>query len=298
MGISSSIMGFATGVGFCIAFAVPITQGSLGDVSPELLAHMKRWHGGIKDRFANIANVADVLKIHGDDWDVPTAMNTDVNNSKNQIQSLINLIDSGRGSAVDRTDRNDLLRSAVQYCLHDVKSWACEQYRLGVLTATNVHTLGFLLPGERGGAHGRAGLTHVLPEVKVKVLNADRVRVVIDQAVDENAAQVAHGWPTGVRYALIEIISAETNEEVCHVLTMQLYNDITLPNDSHGKQFVVRASFLVHPDDAPLFNEGSTFSMPLTTRDLIESIKNYHGEEIDAKQQEIDRLRAELNAKK
>jgi hypothetical protein len=296
--ISSATINVAAGSGFCLAFALPATEGSLSDVASELLAHIKRWHGSIKDRFANIANVADLLKMHGDDWDVPTAMNTGMNNSKNQSQSLIDLIDGGRGSAVDRTNRNELLRTAVRYCLHDVRSWAWEQYRLGVLKATDVHSLGFFLPGEIGGNHDRVQLTHVLPAVKVKVLNADWVRIVIDQAVDENAAQVVHGWPDGVRYAIIEIISTETNEEVHHLLTMRLHNDIELPKDSHGKQFLVRASFLVHPGDAPTFHEGTTFSMPLTTRDLIDSIKNYHSEELDAKDAEIERLRAELDAKK
>jgi hypothetical protein len=122
MKISSTMLNFTAGVGFCTAFALPVTSGSLADVAPELLAHIKRWHGSIADRFANIANVADLLKMHGDDWEVPTAMNTGMSNSKNQSQSLINLIDGGRGSAVDRTNRNELLRTAVKYCLHDVKS--------------------------------------------------------------------------------------------------------------------------------------------------------------------------------
>jgi hypothetical protein len=298
MDLSSVFMNFAAGPGICIAFAIPIIPGSLDDVSPELLSHMKRWHGGITERYENISNAADLLKIHGDDWDVPTAMNTGMNNNKNQIKSLIDLSDSSRGASIDRTQRNELIRSTVYYCLHDVKTWAQEQYRLGVMTATDVHALGFLLPGERGGNRDRAEITHILPAVKVKVINADWVRVVIDQAVDENAAQVVHGWPAGVRYTLIEIISTETNVEICHTLSMRLHNDIELPKDSHGKQFVVRAAFLVHPDDAPTFNEGATFSMPLTTRDLIDSIKNYHSEELDAKQQEIERLRAELDKNK
>jgi hypothetical protein len=185
----------------------------------------------------------------------------------------------------------------VHYCLHDVRSWVWEQYRLGILTATDVHSLGFYLPGEVGGNHDRVEPTRILPAVKVKVLNADWARVVIDQAAAENAAQVVHGWPDGVRYALIELISTETGEEICHLLTTRLHNDIALPKDSHGKQFLVRAAFLVHPGDAPKFNEGSTFSMPLTTRDLIDSIKNYHSEELDAKDAEIERLRAELDKK-
>jgi hypothetical protein len=284
----------------------------LGDVSPELLAHMKRWHGGINDRYENVANAADLLKMNGDAWNVPTDMNTGMNTSKNQIHSLIDLSDSSRGASADRTLRNKLLRSAVKYCLHDVKSWALEQYRLGVLTDVDVHMLGFLLPGERGGRQERTGGTNVLPSVKIKVINADRIRVVVDPAVDENAAQVAHGWPGGVHYVLLSITSVETGEEIFHKLTTRLHNDVDMPQGSHGKQFAVQAAFLVHVDDVPVFNDGATFSMPVTTRDLIEAINTQHEEEVEAhrleieahrsemsaKDAEIERLRAELEAKK
>jgi hypothetical protein len=306
-----ALMDFSSGPGFCLSLALPVTGKSLADIAPEVLAHMKRWHGGIADRYENVANAADLLKIHGDDWDVPTAMNTGLNSSKNQIHSLIDLSDSSRGAAADRTLRNKLLRTAVTYCLHDVKSWAWEQYRLGVLTDVDVHLLGFLLPGERGGRQERAGSTNVLPSVKIRVVNADRIRVVIDQAVDENAAQVMHGWPNGVQYALISVISVETGEEVIHKLTTRLHNDIDMPKESHGKQFAVQAAFLIHIDDVPLFNDGATFSMPVTTKDLINSINDQHEQdveehrreieahrsEIEAQQQEIERLRAELDKK-
>jgi hypothetical protein len=312
MNISSTVMNFAAGPGICLAFALPPTMGSLGDVSPELLAKMKRWHGSITDRYENIANAADLIKMHGDDWEVPTAMNTGLNSSKNQIQSLIDLADSSRGAAADRTLRNKLLRTTVIYCLHDVKSWAWEQYRLGVLTDVDVHMLGFYLPGEEGGHRDRAEVTNVMPSVKVRVINADRIRVVIDQAVDENAAQVVHGWPDGVHYALINVTAVETGEEIIHKLTTRLHNNIDMPQGSHGKQFAVQAAFLVHVDDVPVFNDGATFSMPVTTKDLIAAINTQHDEEVEAhrleveahrsemsaKDAEIDRLRAELNAKK
>jgi hypothetical protein len=41
-----------------------------------------------------------------------------------------------------------------------------------------------------------------------------------------------------------------------------------MPDDSHGKQFFIKASFLHHIDDAPRFIPQPTFSMPLTTEDL------------------------------
>jgi hypothetical protein len=305
MDFFSSLFTVSSDPGICFAFALPFVSGSPDDISPELLSNMKRWHGKTSDRYENVSNVADLLKIHGDDWDVPTAMNTGMNSNKNQIQSLIDLSESGRGSAVDRTARNDLLRSTVHYCLHDVKSWAWEQYRLGVLTAADVHSLAFLLPGEIGGKHVKGVATNILPSVKIRVINADRIRVVIDQAVDENAAQVAHGWPDGVRFAVISVTSVETGEEIFHQLTTRLHNNIEMPQDSHGKQFAVQAAFLAHVNDVPAFNDGATFSMPVTTRDLIDSIHAQHEEDVEAhrreneaQQKEIERLRAELGAKK
>jgi hypothetical protein len=80
---------------------------------------------------------------------------------------------------------------------------------------------------------------------------------------------VAHGWPHGVHYALISIVSTETHEEIYHSLTTNLHNDIELPKGSHGKQFTIKVSFLMHINDSPTFNDGAIFSMPRTTDDLL-----------------------------
>ena len=186
-----------------------------------------------------------------------------------------------------------------------VKVCAYGQYVAGVLTADDVHLRGFLLPGESGGHHSRTEATDVTAEVKVKVINEDNIRVVIDRSAGENAAQVAHGWPVGVNNTLIVITAADGKTEVYRQLTTRLHNDIRMPEGSHGKQFIIKASFLKHVDDEPRFGNEPTFSMPLTTEDLAAALDRQHHEdfeaqmrEVERQRQEIERLRAELDAKK
>jgi hypothetical protein len=110
------------------------------------------------------------------------------------------------------------------------------------LTADDVHLLGFLLPDETGGHRDRTEATDVVAEVKVKVVNEDFVCVVIDQSAGENAVQVVHGWPDGVKNALIVITAADGQMEIYRQFTTRLHNDIRLPDGSHGKQFIIKAS--------------------------------------------------------
>jgi hypothetical protein len=58
-------------------------------------------------------------------------------------------------------------------------------------------------------------------------------------------------------------------------------------------------------DDEPRFGNEPTFSMPLTTEDLAAALDRQHHEEFEAQmrevecqRQEIERLHAELDAKK
>ena len=201
--------------------------------------------------------------------------------------------------------RNSLLKSTVGLCLLQVRIWAYGQFSAGVLTADDVHLLGFLLPGESGGHHGRTEVTDIVAEVKVKVINEDNIRVVIDQSAGENAAQVVHGWPSGVHNAVIVITAADGKTEVYRQLTTRLHSDIRMPDGSRGKQFIIKASFLKHVNDEPRFGNEPTFSMPLTTEDLVAAIDRQHHEEFEAQvreverqRQEIERLHAELNGEK
>jgi hypothetical protein len=75
--------------------------------------------------------------------------------------------------------------------------------------------------------------------------------VVIDRSAGENAAQVVHGWPSGVKHALIVITAVDGRKEVYRQLTTRLHNDIRMPDGSHGKQFILKAAFLKHVDDKP-----------------------------------------------
>jgi hypothetical protein len=187
--------------------------------------------------------------------------------------------------------------------LLDAQSRAYGEYTAGVLTADDVHLLGFLLPGETGGHHDRTEATDVVAEVKVKVVNEDFICVVIDQSAGENAAQVVYGWPDGVKNALIVITAADGQTEVYRQFTTRLHNDIRLPEGSHGKQFIIKESFLKHINDEPRFGNEPTFSMPLTTEDLAAALdRQHHAEfeaqmqEVERQRQEIERLHAELNA--
>jgi hypothetical protein len=51
--------------------------------------------------------------------------------------------------------------------------------------------------------------------------------------------------------------------------TTRLHNDIDMPAGSRGKQFIIKAAFLRHISDKPRFGSEPTFSMPLTTEDLV-----------------------------
>jgi hypothetical protein len=108
-----------------------------------------------------------------------------------------------------------------------------------------------------------------------------------------------------VRHALIVITASDGVTEVHRQITTRLHNDIRMPDGSHGKQFIAKASFLRHVDDEPRFGNQPTFSMPLTTEDLAAALDHQHHEdyeahvrEVERQRQEIERLQAELNAKK
>jgi hypothetical protein len=273
-------------------------------VSEGILAKAKGWHGTIDEQFSNIDNAANLLKSHLTPWSVPNDMYVTLNGDRTQLQTLINKCRSSSGSTADRSLRNMLLKSTTGFCLLQVKGFAYTQYGAGIMTSSDVHELGFLLPGETGGNHGRSIITNVICEIKVKVINADAIRVVIDQAAVENAAKVAHGWPAGVHLALIVITAADGVTEVYRKMTTRLYNDITMPKGSHGQQFLAKAAFLKHVDDEPRFGNQPTFSMPLTTEDLVAALDHQHHEDFEAQmretelhRREIERLEAELKAK-
>jgi hypothetical protein len=283
---------FATGGGVILAFALGAVTYS--DIPAEVLAGIRRWHGTIDEQYGNVSNVANTLAAHLTDWDVPQALSQQLIGNSNQLGTLILKCRSHAGSPADRTLRNSLLKSTVGLCLTHVKSWAFTQCYAGVLTPDDVHLLGFFLPGETGGRHDRNDATGTLAEVKVSVVNMDNIRVVIDQSNAENAALVRHGWPRGVRQALIVILADDGITEVYRHMTSRLHTDIEMPVGSRGKLFIIKAAFLRHVDDNPKFGPEPTFFMPLTTEDLAAITDHRHHEEFEERVREVERHRREM----
>jgi hypothetical protein len=228
----------------------------------------RKWHGSIMDKFSCIDNLVTSVTKHQAQWAMPPDLYDALVDGRRRLWDLISKCQSTSASADDRMRRNALFRSMTDLCLSKVKIWAIAKFSDGAMSASEVHLLGFLLPGETGGHHGRKEPTDILAEVKVSVINADFIRVIVDQASGD-AAKYAHGWPAGVRYALVVITAVDGHTEVYHRLTSRQRHDVHLPAGSHGKQFVIKAAFLVHVDDEPNFGPGQTFSMPLTTEDLF-----------------------------
>jgi hypothetical protein len=290
------------GSGLTLAFALGAVAH--GAITEGVLAGARRWHGSIDDQFAAIDNLVSIINPNAPRWPIPSALLEQLNNNRSQLQALINRCRTNEASRADREQRNTLLKSTVGLCLLQAKIWAYGEYATGVMTADDVHLLGFLLPGETGGHRARAEATDVVAEVKVKIINEDYIHVVIDQSAGENAAQVEHGWPQGVRNALIVITAADGKTEVYRQVTATLHNDVRMPEGSHGKQFIIKAAFLRHVNDAPRFGNEPTFSMPLTTEDLVAALDHQHHEEfeehvreVERQRQEIERLQAELRVK-
>jgi hypothetical protein len=108
---------------------------------------------------------------------MPPDLYAELTNNHSRLQALVNKCRTSAASAADRTLRNSLLKSTVGLCLLQVRIWAYGQLTAGILTADDVHLLGFLLPGESGGHHGRTEATDEVAEGKVKVINEDNIRI-------------------------------------------------------------------------------------------------------------------------
>ena len=290
----ASLPDFFPETGSDAVFALALGAVAHGAIAEGVLANIRQWHGGIDDQFASIDNLVNVATEHQPAWAMPPDLLAELTANREQLQGLINKCRTTAASTTDRVLRNTLLKSTVGLCLLRVKLWAYGQYAAGVLTADDVHLLGFLLPGETGGSHARTEATNITAEVKVTVINEDFIRVVIDQSAGENAAQVVHGWPEGVRHALIVITAADGKTEVIRHTTTHLHNDVRMPEGSHGKQFIIKAAFLKHTDDEPRFGNEPTFSMPLTTEDLAAALDRQHHEDFEAQMQEVERHRQEI----
>jgi hypothetical protein len=261
---------------------------------------MRKWYGNISNQLSSIENLVKLIDEHKQEWQTPPDLLEQLTTSQTELQTLIDKCRTTSASAMDRQARNVLLKSTVSLCRIQAKAWILGQFSAGIIMPEDVHRLGFLLPGEIGGRRKRHGPTDALAEVKVKVINADFIRVVIDRSTGANAAQVTHGWPTGVRNALIIILSTDKVTEVHRQMTTRLHTGILMPKGSHGRLFIIKAAFLRHVDDIPCFGSEATFSLPLTTEDLIiapdsQSDAQNLAIKIERQRLEIERLNALLN---
>jgi hypothetical protein len=295
--------GPVTGIGFVTAFAIIGSVGLKAEELVAIIAAAKRWHGNMADRMASIDALTNLLKANLDAWGVPTDMMSLLNTARNRLQTLIFFCDTTASSTNDRIDRDSLFKSTIEYCLHDVKFWALGLLHAGKITLDDFHKMGFLVPGETAGTHKRAEATDAKAEVKVKILGPNQIETIVDQAAEENAAQVRHAKPKGVHFVQVALYSAETGKEFYNEKGTHLRTKITIPDEYRGKQIGVKAAFLVHVEDKPNFGDGAIFSMPLTTQDLIASFEDQHRIDTEARakaleihKQEIAQVEEELKA--
>jgi hypothetical protein len=281
---------------------IPIVEK--GEISEGLLANVRRWHGTIDEQFANVDNVVKVIDAHKN-WEISNESMGELRRRRDAVQALNAKCTAKEASPGDRRDRVGLLKTAVGYCLLQIKLWAYTQFNTGLMTREELHSLHFLLPGETGGHRSRAEQVTERGDAKVTVLSEDMIHVTIIQSAGEGDKQVARGWPHGVRQALIVITEIDGKTEVLRKVTTHLRNEIKMPIDARGKEFTIKIAFLRHPDDEPVFGSQPTFSMPLNTNDILAAVDHHHQEELEEQLREIEhhrrdveRLEAELEAKK
>jgi hypothetical protein len=280
------------GGGLMLAFALGVASASI--IPDDILAAVRRWHGNIDDQFSAINNLVNVVLDHQSGWNMPGDMLEQLTEDRDTLNIMIGKCQSTSASSVDRMHRNVLLKSTVGLCLLHVKLWAYGKYELGLMTAEDIHQLGFLLPGETGGHHSRSKATDMVAEVKANVISLDLIRVVIDQSAGENAGPVLYGWPKGVKQALIVVLAPDGVTEIYHQLTSHLHNEIPVPASERGKTLIVKAAFLKHFDDVPRFGNEPMVTMPISTEDLAAALDRQHHEDFEAQMQEVERHRQEV----
>jgi hypothetical protein len=244
-----------------------VLGGTTGGPSDGVRSKIKQWHGTINEQFANINSLADIILAHQPQWTIATPRLRHLTDNRDKLQLIINKCNSSSASLDDREERDALLKSTVKFCLVDMKIWAYDLYADGIVTLEEVHKMGFLVPGERGGKREKSEESLALAVVKAVVVGTNTARITLDHSVGKNAGQVKSGWPTGVRNAVIIITADDGKTEIVHKTTSKLHNNFKMPDDAHGKTFFVKASFLKHLDDEPNFGDETMFTMPKTLAD-------------------------------
>jgi hypothetical protein len=231
------------------------------------LATARQWHGSRRQKLSNARNLLAVLAAHKS-WAYSAEVVGKISSTVERAGVLMDKCDSNQASGTDREELKQLMKQLTALCTKQMKFWALNLYGTGEMTLQELHSLGYLVPGERSGPRKRAKESVALGVPRPVVVDADHVSVTVDHAFGENAGQVASGWPGDAKYVLIVIRAADGKTEVFRTISSHLHNTIRMPEGSRGKLFLVRAAFLMHPDDDPKFGIEPTFSMPLTTGDL------------------------------
>jgi hypothetical protein len=281
----------AAKLGISLAFALVTIRGE--DADEGVRANVRKWHGSMDDQYDNIDNLVRIIKAHPK-WEMVPDMSSELEAYRDKLKDIMGKCNSSSASSDDRHARNSLLKGVVGYCLKDVKIWAYSQYVEGDISKDDLHGMRFLLPGETGGYHARGDATKELPMAKLSIINMDNVQVILDQSNEENAALVHHGWPKGIRQAVIQILSADGKTEVVNQMTSRLYTDIEMPAGSHGKMFILKAAFLKHLNDKPRYSYPVTFSMPQTVEDLNAVLDRQHHEAFEAQVRAVEDHRRDV----
>jgi hypothetical protein len=274
------------GGGCALALSVAATTGN--DANGGMMAIVRQWYGRNDERFANVVNFFNTLQsrkgLQPLAW-LP-AMKIDLD----RLRVLMNKCNAKTSSPQEIIARHALLGKLVKQCLSDGKTYVLAMHKRGLLTAEEVHSLGFLTPREADERRERPAPTRALARCKVKVVNMNCVEIVIDKSTSENATRIRDAWPEGVKQAVIVITADDGETKIYHQMTSRLHNLIQMPEGSHGKQFSATAAFLKHVDDAPVFGNSEVFSMPLTIDELV---AEHEHREYDIYEQ-IDRMKAEI----
>jgi hypothetical protein len=272
-----------------------------GNITPALLSQVAGWHGTIIAQMGCIRTLLDGLVERQSTLSVPNDYITLLTTNLAKLDKLSAKRAKGEITAKELRSRNTTLKLTVAYSLHTIRIWVFGQHADGTLSTDDVHDLGFLLPGEMAGYRGKSDPTDAVAEAKPLIITANMMRVIIDQATVKNAGPVMHGWPHGIRMAILLILADDGETEILRLMTTRLHTDIEMPADCHGKQYIVKAAFLKHVNDTPRWSAGAQFSMPKDTTDLAHALDQQHYEEYEASlrtveqhHQEIKRLHAEL----
>jgi hypothetical protein len=286
---------FLVGQGaYHLAFAVA-TATFYGDIPVEVLTSIRLWHGSIAQKFEAIQNDYDRLNDAKTQWKVPTEMLTKL---QGYVELLRLYINKGRTSlsAEDRSYRNEIMHEALLYCLFDVKIWVYGQAVAKVIAPSDVHLLGYLLPGEQGGKRGRTEATDIEAEAKVLSIGMDHIKVIVDTAGKKAAAPVAHSFPEGVKFALIVVMTAD-GREILRITISKVHTDIHIPEEYRGQQLIIKAAFLKHHDDDPKFGTAqATLLMPKSVEDLHSTLDAQHAAILANREARIAELEAQIAA--